>query len=131
MIKKRKYNIQIVNYSKLLTLFRDGDSYIDWEELRQALICLSADPPVETWEVDEMFQEADKNGDGYIDVEGQFHLWFLLFSTLMRTTNTKSHTSPCQVDDQNFSSMWRISWMFNSLKVGKMSHVQCFLKKKF
>ena len=43
---------------------------IDWKELREVLENCGADPPVEKWEVDELFQEADRNGDGVIDIEG-------------------------------------------------------------
>uniref|UniRef100_H2Z3W4 EF-hand domain-containing protein n=1 Tax=Ciona savignyi TaxID=51511 RepID=H2Z3W4_CIOSA len=53
---------------------KDGDSYIDWDELKEALSSTSANPPVETWEVDELFREADKNGDGVIDIE-EWSMW--------------------------------------------------------
>nr|CAB3267148.1 troponin C, skeletal muscle [Phallusia mammillata] len=53
-------------------LDRDGDNYIDWDELREALEGVSADPPIENWEIDELLKEADKNGDGVIDVEGEY-----------------------------------------------------------
>ena len=54
-------------------IFRNGDNYIDWDELKEALIDCPAEPPVENWEIDEMFHEADKNGDGVIDVEGKYN----------------------------------------------------------
>ena len=55
-----------------LIISRNGDNFIDWEELKEALMSLHADPEVETWEIDELFNEADVNGDGVIDVEGRY-----------------------------------------------------------
>lgn len=33
-------------------------------------MAVNAEPPVENWEIDELFKDADKNGDGFIDIEG-------------------------------------------------------------
>ncbi|XP_039265021.2 troponin C, skeletal muscle-like [Styela clava] len=52
----------------------NGDNFIDWPELKNALMSLNVDPKVETWEVDELFRDADKNGDGSIDVE-EWSIW--------------------------------------------------------
>nr|XP_039265021.1 troponin C, skeletal muscle-like [Styela clava] len=52
----------------------NGDNFIDWSELKNALMSLNVDPKVETWEVDELFRDADKNGDGSIDVE-EWSIW--------------------------------------------------------
>ena len=32
---------------------------------------IGANPAVEKWEVDELFNEADRNSDGKIDIEGR------------------------------------------------------------
>lgn len=34
-------------------------------------MAVNAEPPVQNWEIDELFKEADKNGDGCIDIEGK------------------------------------------------------------
>ena len=51
-------------------MLRNNDNLIDWKELKEVLDRCGANPPVESWEVDELFREADKNGDGGIDIEG-------------------------------------------------------------
>jgi len=53
---------------------KNGDNFLDWEELNGALSGVSADPPIEKWEVDAIFNEIDNNGDGVIDVE-EFTNW--------------------------------------------------------
>lgn len=53
-----------------LSLYSNGDNFIDWKELKSALLGFEVNPKVEDWEVDELFKDADKNGDGSIDVEG-------------------------------------------------------------
>jgi len=61
---------------ELADLFRlidkNSDHYIDWEELKAQV--LRADSSVETWEVDCLLQDADKNGDGMIDIE-EWRYW--------------------------------------------------------
>ena len=34
---------------------------------------LPADPPVVQWEIEELFNEADRNKDGKIDIEGMLN----------------------------------------------------------
>jgi len=53
---------------------KNGDNFLDWDELNGALANIGSDPPVEKWEVDEIFNEVDGNGDGVIDVE-EFTNW--------------------------------------------------------
>jgi len=53
---------------------KNGDNFLDWDELNGALANINSDPPVEKWEVDEIFNEVDGNGDGVIDVE-EFTNW--------------------------------------------------------
>jgi len=53
---------------------KNGDNFLDWDELNGALSNIGSDPPVEKWEVDEIFNEVDGNGDGVIDVE-EFTNW--------------------------------------------------------
>jgi len=53
---------------------KNGDNFLDWEELNGALARIDSDPPVERWEVDAIFNEIDGNGDGVIDVE-EFTNW--------------------------------------------------------
>merc|ERR1712136_297876 len=53
---------------------KNGDNFLDWEDLNGALSGVSADPPIEKWEVDAIFNEIDNNGDGVIDVE-EFTNW--------------------------------------------------------
>ena len=51
-------------------IYRNKDNLIDYEELCQAMDGISADPPVVSWEIEELFNEADRNKDGKIDIEG-------------------------------------------------------------
>lgn len=39
--------------------------------MKTALEGLKANPPVEEWEITELFKDADKNGDGCVDVDGK------------------------------------------------------------
>merc|ERR1712224_2168 len=45
---------------------KNGDNFLDWEELNEALARIECDDPVEKWEVDAIFNEIDGNGDGVI-----------------------------------------------------------------
>merc|ERR1712212_593763 len=58
----------------MMVMQLNGDNFLDWEELNGALSGVSADPPIEKWEVDAIFNEIDNNGDGVIDVE-EFTNW--------------------------------------------------------
>jgi len=61
--------------NEIFRLFdKNGDNFLDWDELNNALMSISADPPIEKWEVDAIYNEIDKNGDGVIDVE-EFTAW--------------------------------------------------------
>jgi len=61
--------------NEIFRLFdKNGDNFLDWDELNNALMSITADPPVEKWEVDAIYNEIDKNGDGVIDVE-EFTAW--------------------------------------------------------
>jgi len=49
---------------------KNGDNFLDYEELAMGMDGLPADPPVVQWEIEELFNEADRNKDGKIDIEG-------------------------------------------------------------
>jgi len=54
---------------------KNGDNFLDWDELNDAIMGVEdADPPIEKWEVDAIYNEIDNNGDGVIDVE-EFTNW--------------------------------------------------------
>merc|ERR1719370_2701735 len=66
----------IMMVKEMFRLFdKNGDNFLDWDELNDAIMGVEdADPPIEKWEVDAIYNEIDNNGDGVIDVE-EFTNW--------------------------------------------------------
>jgi len=74
-LKEEKKSASDEEVKDIFRLFdKNGDNFLDWDEMNKALQGVQADPPVEKWEVDLIFNEVDSNGDGVIDVE-EFTAW--------------------------------------------------------
>ena len=57
----------------------DGNGFISAEEFKWTMMNLGNQLTEE--EVNEIIKTADLNGDGQIDLEGNFHFFFFLFSS--------------------------------------------------
>jgi len=54
----------------------DGDNYIDYPEFKMALESIGdmANPRIESWEIECLFADADRNGDARIDID-EWCMW--------------------------------------------------------